>query len=124
MSLLQIAHAARDRHDHQREQQQPEGAPWRSKYIIPNFRLEHVFCLLDSCSSFNAKYRSSLTRQSNELCNLPGVATRGRLGAAVAAGRGVADRVAGGHRRSRGWESRSQWDRQKSVLLEGPRFRV
>src|SRR6266508_3250077 len=60
----------------------------------------------------------------NELCNLPRVATRGRLGAAVAAGRVVADRVAGGHRRSRGWESRSQWDRLKSVLLEGPRFRV
>ena len=41
----------------------------------------------------------------------------------MAAGRVVADRVAGGHRRSRGWESCSQWDRQKSVLLEGPRFR-
>jgi hypothetical protein len=35
-----------------------------------------VFCLLDSCSSFNAQYRSSLTRQNNELCNLPRVATR------------------------------------------------
>src|SRR5215475_4344023 len=43
LSLLQFAHAACDRDDHKREQQQPEGAPRRSKYIIPKFRLEHVF---------------------------------------------------------------------------------
>src|SRR5262249_61203230 len=93
---LQIAHAARDRYDREREQQQPEGAPGRSKYIIPNFRFEHVVCLLDSCSSFNEQYRSSLTRQSNELCSLPRVAMRGRLGAAVAAGGGGAARWGGG----------------------------
>ena len=56
----------------------------------------------------------------------PAARRNARLGlsAAVAAGRVVADRVAGGRRRSRGGESCSQWDRLKSVLLEGPRFRV
>jgi hypothetical protein len=62
-----------------------------------------VFCLLDSCSSFNAQYRSSLTRQNNELCSLPRRDARSGLGAAVAAGSVVADRVAEGFAGRAAW---------------------